>query len=189
MRKKKQKKNNAQLIECNSNHMSQEKMIEIQAEAYYRALKRIEDEKSKEDEQKLAKKKYAWYEAILFVLNVLLCPFKISKKFTINNQAYDSVLVMVVSGILEVIGFILWLVGMSGFMFGIWQIFIIGITYNLIIVCCITIFSLLFGSVFLLAGREFEKETDSNKIYAYSASIIAIISCVVSIISLIEMYW
>lgn len=47
-------------------------MIEIQAEAYYRVLKRIEDEKVKEDEQKLEKKKYKWYENIFFILNVCL---------------------------------------------------------------------------------------------------------------------
>ncbi len=41
--------------------------------------------------------------------------------------------------------------------------------------------------VILLAGGEFEKETDSNKIYAYSASIIALVSCIVSIIALLGM--
>lgn len=185
MRKKKREKNNVQLIVCNGNHISQEEVIEIQAEAYYRAIKRIEDEKIKEDEQKLTNKKYTWYETVLFVLNFLFWPFKISKKFTINNQIYDSILVMVVSMILEVIGFLLWLFGI---VFEIYQIFTIGITVNLVRVCCITIFSLLFGSAFLLAGREFEKETDSNKIYAYSASILAMISCVVSIIALIKIY-
>lgn len=39
-------------------------MIEIQAEAYYRALKRIETEKTKTNEQKSEKKKYKWYENI-----------------------------------------------------------------------------------------------------------------------------
>ena len=43
---------------------------------------------------------------------------------------------------------------------------------------------LLLGSIFILAGGEFEKETDSNKIYSYSASIIALVSCIVSIIAL-----
>lgn len=42
-------------------------MIEIQAEAYYRALKRIEDEKAKADEQKPERRKYKWYEEVLFV--------------------------------------------------------------------------------------------------------------------------
>ena len=43
------------------------------------------------------------------------------------------------------------------------------------------------GSIFILAGGEFEKETDNNKIYAYSASIIALVSCIVSIIALLKM--
>lgn len=41
------------------------------------------------------------------------------------------------------------------------------------------------GSVFIVAGNEFSKVTDSNKIYAYSASILAVISCIVAIISLL----
>lgn len=49
----------------------------------------------------------------------------------------------------------------------------------------IAFISILFGSTFVLAGGEFEKETDSNKIYAYSASIIALISCIVSIIAML----
>lgn len=36
-------------------------MIDIQTEAYYRALKRIEDEKAKINGQKLEKRKYKWY--------------------------------------------------------------------------------------------------------------------------------
>lgn len=40
-------------------------------------------------------------------------------------------------------------------------------------------------SIFILAGGAFEKETDSNKIYAYSASIIALVSCIVSILALL----
>lgn len=43
------------------------------------------------------------------------------------------------------------------------------------------------GSVFVLASETFKKETDSNKIYAYSGSIIALIGCVISIITLVGM--
>ena len=49
MSRRKTKKQKQQIVKYESNNISQEQMIEIQAEAYYRALKRIEDEKSKED--------------------------------------------------------------------------------------------------------------------------------------------
>ena len=66
MRKRKQKKNNVHFIECNNNHISQEKMIEIHAEAYYKALKRIEDEKSERGEK-----------IIEFMRMFLLCLFRV----------------------------------------------------------------------------------------------------------------
>ena len=56
MSRRKTKKQNQQLIKYESNNMSQEQMIEIQTEAYYRALKRIEDEKAKIDAAKEALK-------------------------------------------------------------------------------------------------------------------------------------
>lgn len=44
---------------------------------------------------------------------------------------------------------------------------------------------LVLGSAFILAGKAFERETESNKIYAYSASIFALISCIITIITMI----
>lgn len=54
-----------------------------------------------------------------------------------------------------------------------------------VIVIVVSIITLFWGSIFIEVGEEFGKETDRNIIYAYSASIIALISCVVSIIALI----
>ena len=47
MCRKKAKKGKQRVIKYEGNNMSQEQMIEIQTEVYYRALKRIEDEKVK----------------------------------------------------------------------------------------------------------------------------------------------
>ena len=43
MSKRKIKRNKENIIKYDGNYLSQEQMIEIQAEAYYKALKRIED--------------------------------------------------------------------------------------------------------------------------------------------------
>lgn len=58
MGRRKIKKQNLPVVKNESNIMSQEQMIEMHAEAYYRALKRIDDEKSKDDQQKSEKRKY-----------------------------------------------------------------------------------------------------------------------------------
>lgn len=80
----------------------------------------------------------------------------------------------------------IWLFGMTVFVSEIYQIIKSGITSELLNCCYIVMLSLFIGSALILAGKEFAKETDSNQIYAYSASVIALISCVVSIIALLK---
>ena len=162
-------------------------MIEIQTEAYYRALKRIEDEKTKEDEQKPEIQKRNWYERILFILNVCLCPWKINKRFNVSNRIYDSIPVMFVSFVLRLAGGIMWFVGMVGLVMAVCNLSVRRVFNNIIRTGPISFAMVLLGAIFILAAGAFEKETDSNKIYAYSGSIIALVSCIVSIIALLEM--
>lgn len=187
MGRRKPKKPNQQIIKYQSNNMSQEQMIEIQSEAYYRALKRIEDEKVKSDEQKPEKRKYKSYEKVLFCLNVFLWPWKINKRFSVSNRIYDSIPVMFVSGILRFVGGFMWLVGFVGLGAEIYSLIIRKVTNEFFATGSIALIMLSLGSIFILAGGEFEKETDSNIIYAYSGSIIALVSCIVSIIALLGM--
>ena len=75
------KKNNSKNIQyINKCMLSQEQMIEIQEEAYYRALKRIEQEHvlNKELKGKREKKKFKRSERVLLVLNALF--------FSVENQ-------------------------------------------------------------------------------------------------------
>lgn len=187
MSRRKTKKPKQQIIKHESNNLSKEQMIEIQAEAYYRALKRIEDEKIKDDQQKPEKRKYKRYEEILFGLNIFLWPWKINKRFSVSNRIYDSIPVLFVSGVLRFFGGLMWLIGLVGFGFQIYSLVIRRVTNDILSTMSISFALLTFASIFILAGGEFEKETDSNKIYAYSASIIALVSCIVSIIALMKM--
>ena len=187
MSRRKTQKQKQQIVKYESNNISQEQMIEIQAEAYYRALKRIEDEKSKEDEQKPERRKYKWYEEVLFFINVFFWPWKISKRFSVSNKIYDSIPVMFVSGVLRFVGGFLWLAGLVGLGAEVYTLLISKIISNYLVTGSISLVLLSLGSIFILAGGAFEKETDSNKIYAYSASIIALVSCIVSILALLGM--
>lgn len=183
MGKRNNKKPQEQIIQYECINISQDRMIEIQAEAYYRALKKIEQEKSDENQSVIEKDK--WYKNILLILNVLIFPWKIYKGFSINKGMYDSVLVFVVSISLEIIGTLMWLFGfVSIIICGIYQMITVGISSVSFTTFYIGVMSIFMGSIFVLASSEFSKEKDSTKIYAYSACIIALISCVVSIISL-----
>lgn len=178
------KRKKERVIKCGCGGISESRMIDMQAEAYYRALKKIEQEKLNYEEQAVEKKSDNGIMDLLFILNVMFFPWIIHKRFRVNKQIYDSILVLFVSGVLKIIGSLAWL---SGIILVIVQIYqIIGAN----IVSTITVFIngvslILLGSILVLSGTQFYKEEDSNKIYAYSGSIIALISCVVSIIVLI----
>ena len=169
------KKKKEQIIRYICNDISQEQMIDIQAEAYYRALMKVEKEKNdevnkkneenKKNEQNEQKKKHKLYQEILFVINVVFWPWKINKKFHVGNGIYDSLLVLFVALVLYFCGFIMWLAGIIIILYAIYTIAKLGI--DGINIFLWSLISMLIGSTFILAGKEFSKETDSNKIYAY----------------------
>ena len=107
--KAKKKNNSSKNKVC----LNDEKLIKIYEEACYRALKRIENEKEKQNDEEITKDKvkYTWYENLLFVLNVLIWPWKPSKKFKLKSNIYDNVLVAFVSSIMQIVGAFLWLFG------------------------------------------------------------------------------
>ena len=185
MSRRKTKKQKQQIVKYESSNISQEQMIEIQAEAYYRALKRIEDEKAKADEQK--PEEHKWYVKILFFLNVCLWPWKVNKRFSVSDQIYDSIPVMFVSFVLRFTGGIMWFVGMVSLVMAVYNLIVYRVFKDIVGAGLFSLIMLLFGAIFILAAGAFEKETDSNKIYAYSASIIALVSCIISIIALVGM--
>ena len=179
MRKGNRKKKKEQVIKFAGNNLSQEQMIEIQAEAYYRAIKRIESEKEIENKHTEVRK-YKWNENILFVLNALLWPWKIHKNFQLKDNMYDNVLVVFISIIMQSLGAVLWFFGIvmipSAFF----------MKHNAIITTIVfAIFSLTFGSMFILAGGQFSEEKDSNRIYAYSSCMLALVGCIIAIVAII----
>ena len=115
MKKKRNKE-----IPRESDFISEERMIEIQAEAYYRAIKRIKDGEKNNNINSVGdtyKKKYKWYEKILFILNIFLFPWITNKRFVLSDKIYDSVLVLVVSAIMQFLGTVAWLIGIGGIVY------------------------------------------------------------------------
>lgn len=182
---KRKSKKNKEIVQYESSNLSQEKMIEIQAEAYYRVIKRIENEKEIKSEKEIENKhtevrKYKWYENILFVINALLWPWKIHKNFQLKDNIYDNVLVVFISIIMQILGTVLWLFGiiiiLSNFFIN---------NNGIITTVAFAIFSLTFGSMFILAGGQFSEEKDSNRIYAYSSCMLALVGCIIAIVAII----
>mgnify|MGYP004635848963 FL=1 len=182
--KKKRKKCYTKDMKYDNDYISREQIVEIYTEAYYRALKRIEKEKIV-NEIKEEKRMYKWYEKILLMLNVIICPWKLNKRFSISTQICDNILVLFTSMVMSFIGSVMWFSGLGSGANIIYKIILLkkmkGILSNISIMAVL----LVLGSAFILAGKAFERETESNKIYAYSASIFALISCIITIITMI----
>lgn len=180
----KKKQRNDQIVKYECGNISEDRMIEIHTQAYYNALKKIEKEKEEVKEPVPKKEKGKWYMNVLFVLNVLLCPWKLFFKY--NKQIYDSVLVMFVFGVFWVFGTLVWLVGCFAIMYGVVQGVLLDVYREWPTMMGIGVTALFGGSILIISGEAFSTETDSNKIYAYSASVIALISCIIAVISLIS---
>ncbi|MBR3508781.1 MAG: hypothetical protein IKO03_08470 [Lachnospiraceae bacterium] len=175
----KKNKNTADInvkVDAESNMLISEEFIVAQAEAFYLALKRIEEGKNKDQ---VPNSKAKWWESILMFINIVFFPWVILGKKKMNKQIYDELLVIPISSLLQVGGTITWITGAVGIFLMIAQK--IPFTINL---CLIFMFIMLISSMMIVSGKAFGEENDSTKIYAYSASLIALISCVVSIVSL-----
>lgn len=187
MKKRSKKRKEPNMGICNMPYISENRLVEIQTEAFYRALKRIkEDEEEKKENNDSGVDKNKKFEDLLFFCNVTFFPFKISKRFQINQRIYDSILVLIVSWILKAIGVLIWVGGVFTVIYDVVRIVNDSLAYGHIVGIVIGIVLMIFGSLFIQGGRGFSKESDSNKIYAYSASILALVSCVIGVIALFK---
>lgn len=183
------KKNDANMQTISKNIVySKDELMEIQEEAYYRAIKRIEQEKEEKliesNKQTVKKEKRKWQFNVLLFLNVLLCPWKINKKFNTNKSIHEYLLVAAVSGIMGFLGLLCWLFG------GAVVIESVNIIYKnwiaSIILFVVGLLISFFGSAIIISGNTFENENDSNKIYAYSAAIFSLVSCIIAVTALLN---
>lgn len=163
---------------------------QIMTQAIIEAYRLIEENRKLESNSMHAKQedKEKWYIKALFMLNVIFWPWKVHKRFSINNQIYDSILVLFVSLMFGLVGVILWLLGLFAIAIAIVGLIQGGTIGGFIGILCMSILIMMFGSMFTLAANEFSKVSDSNRIYAYSASVIALISCIIAVLSLIKEY-
>lgn len=93
-------KNNGYKLEelgIQKDDLTKEELIDIYAEAYYKALKRIENESRSENEPEHKVKDYKKYEWVQYFLNVLFFPWRIRKKFKLKDNIYDNMLTLIIS--------------------------------------------------------------------------------------------
>lgn len=186
----KQKRDKPLRVSCENNYISQEQMTEIYAEAYYKAIKRIEQEKLECKKEEVADQKKSRGYMLGFYLNALLFPFKISNKFFLKSRIYEDLIVMIISVALKGIGYVLWFVGIIIIACGLFQVpskgSLISMTIYIIGMLFVGGVLIMYGSIFAIVGRDFEKEKDSNRIFAFSAFVLAFASFIVGIIAILK---
>ncbi len=166
--------------------LDEEKWISMQAEAYYRAMKRIDNESPKKlsDNENVEKQtndsvNIKCLYKILYILNFLLCPFKISGRVKLKEGVYNLPIVFAVS-------LIMWFIGLLSWLFGLllipYSIILEKIPFDIALVP-VAVISVFIGSMLIVGAQEFEKEEDNNQIYAFSATFLALVSLCVSIAS------
>ena len=180
-------KNNGYKLEelgIQKDDLTKEELIDIYAEAYYKALKRIENESRSENEPEHKVKDYKKYEWVQYFLNVLFFPWRIRKKFKLKDNIYDNMLTLIMYGIGAVLQLIS-LVGVIGIISGIGKLQVTALLWIGVIV----IYCLFFASVIIISAKQFSNEKDSNKIYAFSSIIIALISCIISTVTFVMQFF
>ena len=120
---------------------------------------------------------------VLKVLWLLIFPFAYKNKKVREMTLYDSVLQIGVGFVLLILGMAAWAAGIiiisytltSNYMAGVEKI--PGICFGLSV--------LFMGSLVVMAALEFSSERRSDKIYNFSMSMLALISCIVSVIAVV----
>lgn len=181
MKKLKQRNKRVSYNNTLMEHLSKDDMIYIQEEAYYRALKRIETEKDTKENECASER---GRENIKLLLYLLIFPRGIKKKLKSNQKIYDLLLVVLIAAILMLIGIVAWATGIGVFSYLLIDIIRHGISVDKIVLAAFGILIWLLGSLFIVSGDVFSTESDSERIYAYSASLIAVVACVISVITL-----
>ncbi|MEA4893966.1 MAG: hypothetical protein VB064_01750 [Oscillospiraceae bacterium] len=164
------------------NNYTYDQCVNIQAEAYYRALKRIESEKHSQDQipdaVPLSRK-----DKVRFFINIFFRPKKLKIK---KGHLADSLLLIVVTMILDLIGFLLRLIAVFLFAYSIYSfvMFPAQVTISILYIV-ISILLAFLGGVFIASSVEIENGRDYNKLYAYSASIMSVLAVIIAAIALL----
>lgn len=183
MSKKRGRENRPQDI-IKTRNFSSIDYVEIQSEAYYRALKRIEKERNETKRlhrQGLGKERHSKKEIACLILNFAFRPRHL-QKISKTNIA-DSLLNIIMASFFLLIGYSMRILGFIVAVYTIYESFSSGVTMKILyIVWCVAV--LILGGFFIAASIEIENEKNYEKLYTYSASIMAVFAVIISSVAL-----
>lgn len=181
MSKKTQKEINSRDARPSSlSNFSYNECIEIQAEAYYRALKRIEVERISSPKNPNP----SWKERFSVLFEVFFRPKQLVKR---KKNLADSLLNIIVSTTLDIIGLLLRAIATASLFYSLYSLFRLPENWiQHVFYIVIYLGLIMVGGMFRAASMEIELERDYNKLYAYSASLMATLAVLISLITLMK---
>ncbi|MBQ8625662.1 MAG: hypothetical protein IJ419_05855 [Agathobacter sp.] len=181
-KKRKKNKNKNKSETCNA--FSRKELIDIHAEAYYKALKKIEEE-NKPNQPEAEKTNKSLKERIGIILSVTFTPFRVKIGDANQNDMTHGVFAFITSFAMYVIGWMLWLFAII--LSGVSVFEVVQMIVEIWVLCIVlpmAVVMMMLGGMFIIAGKELERETDGAKIMLYAANILALVSVVVAVVSL-----
>lgn len=184
---KKRKKNKKEKNKSETyNAFSRKELIDIHAEAYYKALKKIEAEKEATvvEESKPIKSNGM---VIKRMLRVFIAPFSVKIGVSNENDITNSVFSFISSFVISVIGYCLWSGGIFCLICLLWYYFNnfnVEMLWKIGIIILGLVDAIVLGAMFIVAGKELDREKDGTKIMVYAANTLALVGVVIAIISL-----
>lgn len=161
---------------------NKEDLIQIHAEAYYRAFKQTDGEKKiipRKEREKVSKFRIFIY--------LFFKPKKLAE-LTEEGQMADTLLVVLVDYVISSLGFILRWGGYVGFIIFLVRK-IIQSSLNLtefIYAVIISFFAVLIGGIFTAASKDLEEIQDRDYIHKFTASIMALLAFFATVIAIIK---
>lgn len=181
-KKRRNEKSSPVNMPSSMSNYSYDECIDIQAEAYYRALKRIESEKYCL-EQMPATEPLSKRDKVHFFFNIFFHPKKLKIK---REHLADNLLVIIVTTTLDLIGYLLRLIALSLFAYSIYSFFKFPAQVTTNILYAVIAIPLKFlGGIFNASSVEIENGRDYNKLYAYSASIMSVLAVIIAMVALL----
>lgn len=164
-------------VKTNTPSFSREDYIQMQMEAYYQAIKRLENEKLTDTQLKPAVKK-SKRDIFSIIICIMIFPWRLHKK----NIA-DDLLSLLVSGTLTLTGLILYFAAIV-------CVFGVILCIHKSILCTILFFVgmfifLLYGGAFIASSKEIENEKNKERLYAYSSALMSALAVIIALVAIL----
>jgi len=166
------------------NNITEDRFLQLQTQAFYDAMKKIEEEKNTVTEVKI--EKMSMLQNIGFMLLLIIWPNKAKEKYDLRDDITNGVFSMISSIIMWLIGNAIKLFAFLVFFADIYCVAVKVINIGIFIVFLFGAFFMgMIGSMFVLSSEEIANERNNSVIMSYTSNIFAAVGIVVAVVAIV----